>query len=478
MTEKMTTGDHARILIVEDDGPQADAMAEALHRVGHTCVVVTEPRRALEILEDDSFDVVLTDLMMHDVSGMEILQEAKRLDPAAEVILITGHGTIETAVQAIRQGASDYITKPLNVTELRDRVAKAIEHRRLLRRTVQLTEQLDERFGFEGIIAQSPAMRRIIQICRQIAPTDATVLIEGESGTGKELIAKALHNNSPRRNHNFVALNCAALSEGILESELFGHEKGAFTGALATRKGRFEHADGGTLFLDEVGDMPMATQIKLLRVIENREIVRVGSNEPRRVDVRLLSATNQKLDELVKQGKFREDLYFRLKVVRVLLPPLRDRREDIPFLTDHYLKRLAAEHSKHVTGITPEAQRILNACAWPGNVRELMNTLETMIVLAPKPVLDVDDIPPEIRPAAHEAATGTIRPGMSLAEAERLLIERTLEETGGNRVQAAQILGIGQRTLYRKIKEYGLIRPGDAEPPEPPDTAEQQESKS
>jgi len=471
MPEKLQTGDHRRILVVEDDRPQADAIAETLERMGHTCVVVTEPRRALAIIEDDGFDLVVTDLVMHDIDGMEILRAAKRMDPAAEVILVTGHGTIETAVQAMREGAYDYITKPLNVNELRDRVAKALEHRHLVRRTEQLSEQLQERFGFEGIIGQSPLIRRVIETCRLIAPTDTTVLIEGESGTGKELVAKALHNNSPRREHNFVALNCAALSEGILESELFGHEKGAFTGALAGRKGRFEHADGGTLFLDEVGDMPIATQIKLLRVIENREIVRVGSNDPRRVDVRLVSATNQKLDELVKAGKFREDLYFRLKVVRVVLPPLRERREDIPLLTEHYLRRLAAEHGKAVAGITPDALRLLGAYDWPGNVRELINTLETMIVLSPGAVLDVGDIPAEMRPAGHEERPEALRPGMSLEDAERLLIEQTLASTAGNRQQAASILGIGERTLYRKIKEFGLAKDTDPQPDEPPPRA-------
>ena len=456
MADKARTTDARRILIVEDDRPQADAIAEALERVGHACVVVTEPRRALDILRADNFDLIITDLMMHETSGMEILKEARRIDPASEVIVITGHGTIETAVQAIRDGASDFLTKPLNLGELRDRVAKALEHRRLVRRTAQLSEQLEERFGFEGIIGQSAAIRRVIATCRQIAPTDTTVLIEGESGTGKELVAKALHNNSPRKENNFVALNCAALSEGILESELFGHEKGAFTGAIASRKGRFEHADGGTLFLDEVGDMPMTTQIKLLRVIEQREIVRVGSNEPRRVDVRLISASNRHLDDLVKAGTFREDLYFRLKVVRIGLPPLRERREDILPLTDHYLRRLAAEHGKPIDGITPEAQRLLAAYAWPGNVRELINTLETMIVLAQKPVLDVSDIPPEIRPDSGAAAAGSLQPGIRLEEAERLLIEKTLEMSGGNRQQAAVTLGIGERTLYRKIKQYGL----------------------
>ena len=458
MTESDAQTDRGRILIVEDDRPQADAMAEALRRVGHTCAVVTDPRQALASLDADDFDLVVTDLVMQDVDGMEVLRHAKRLDPGAEVLMVTGHGTIETAVQAIRQGASDYITKPLNLGELRDRVAKALEHRRLLRRTEQLSAQLDERFGFEGIVGHSAAMQRVIQTSRQVAPTDATVLIEGESGTGKELVAKALHTNSRRKGKNFVALNCAALSEGILESELFGHEKGAFTGAVMRRKGRFEHADGGTLFLDEVGDMPASTQIKLLRVLEDGEIVRVGSNEPRKVDVRLLSATNQDLDELVKRGKFREDLYFRLRVVRIALPALRERREDIPLLTEHYIRQIAREHGKNVTGITPEAQRALAAYDWPGNIRELINTLETMILLTPRETLQVEDIPPEIHPIGQEEQADGFTPGMSLADAERIVIARTLEMTGGNRQRAAKMLGIGERTLYRKIKDYGLGR--------------------
>ncbi len=456
MLDETQATERARVLIVEDDRPQADAINEALARVGHACVVVTEPRRALDLLDDDGFDLVVTDLMMREVDGMEILQEAKRIDAATEVIVVTGHGSIETAVQAMRDGAWDYITKPLNLGELRDRVAKALEHRRLVNRNRQLSIQLQERFGFEGLIGTSAGMRRVLETCRQIAPTDTTVLIEGESGTGKELVAKALHNNSPRSSGNFVGLNCAALSEGILESELFGHEKGAFTGAITSRKGRFEHAAGGTLFLDEVGDMPVATQIKLLRVIENREIIRVGSNEPRRVDVRLISASNRNLADLVKGGSFREDLYFRLKVVRIVLPTLRERREDIPLLTDHYLRRLAEEHAKSVTGITAEAQAVLGAYDWPGNVRELVNALETMIVLARSETLDVHDIPTEIRPAAGETAAEGLTPGMSLEDAERVLIERTLDETGGNRQKTAETLGIGERTLYRKVKQYGL----------------------
>ncbi|MGB2780758.1 MAG: sigma-54 dependent transcriptional regulator [Phycisphaerae bacterium] len=448
--------DRGRVLVVEDDRAQAEAMAEALRRAGHTCTVVTDGRQALERLATDAFDLVVTDLVMEGADGMEVLRRAKQEDAQTEVILVTGHGTIETAVQAIRQGAYDYITKPLNVGDLRNRAAKALEHRRLLRRTEQLSQQLQERFGFEGIIGHSPAMQRVIQTCRQVAPTDATILIEGESGTGKELVAKALHNNSLRKDKNFVALNCAALSEGILESELFGHEKGAFTGAVARRRGRFEHADGGTLFLDEVGDMPASTQIKLLRVLEDGEIVRVGSNEPIQVDVRLLSATNQDLDELVKRGKFREDLYFRLRVVRVTLPPLRERHEDIPLLTEHYVRQLADEHRRPISGITPEAQRVLAGYDWPGNIRELINTLETMVLLAPGETLQVEDIPPEIQPCLSAPTDAALTPGMSLEDAERLLIVRTLERTGGNRQQTAKVLGIGERTLYRKIQDYGL----------------------
>jgi len=446
----------ARILIVEDDRPQADAVHDALQRRGHHGVVVTEPRRALDLLDDNGFDLVVTDLVMHEVDGMQILRKAKQRDPATEVIVITGHGSIETAVQAMREGAYDYITKPLNLGELRDRVAKALEHRRLVARTEQLSAQLDERFGFEGFIGASPAIRRVVQTARQIAPTDATVLVEGESGTGKELLAKAIHNNSPRKERHFVALNCAALSEGLLESELFGHEKGAFTGAVSSRKGRFEHADGGTLFLDEVGDMPTPIQIKLLRVLEDGEIIRVGSNESRRVDVRLISASNRDLAGLVEKGAFREDLFFRLKVVRIVLPPLRQRREDIPLLIEHYLPRLAEEHGKPVTAITPDAQAVLSACDWPGNVRELINTLETMVVLAQGETLDVDDIPAEIRPGEQDGAAADLAPGMSLRDAERLLIQRTLDETDGNRQKTAELLGIGERTLYRKIRQYGL----------------------
>jgi two-component system response regulator HydG len=444
------------VLVVEDQRPQADAIAETLERAGYDCVVVTAPQRAADVLQSRTFDVVLTDLVMHELSGLDVLRAAKTLSPATEVIVITGHASVESAVAAMREGAYDYIEKPLNSQVLRDRVAKAVERRRLVARTEELSAQLDERFGFAGVVGNNPQMRRVIEIARQVAPTDTTVLITGESGTGKELLARAMHNNSPRRNGRFVALNCAALSEGILESELFGHEKGAFTGAVAVRQGRFEYADGGTLFLDEVGDMPLTTQIKLLRVLEDGQLMRVGSNEPIRVNVRLLSATNCDLAERIAQKAFREDLYFRLKVVTLALPPLRERIEDVPLLADYFLKMFAARQRKNVVGLAPAALKALMAYRWPGNVRELRNVVETMVALATGGVLDAELLPPEIHGAAGKDAAGADGRLPTLQEAERQLIARALAASRGNRLEAARTLGIGERTLYRKIKEYGL----------------------
>ena len=453
MTESQTK---PGILIVDDQRSQADAVAETLQRAGYECVVVTAPQRAADILRSRTFDVLVTDLVMGDVTGMDLLRTAKAVSPTTEVIVITGYASVETAVEAIKQGAYDYIEKPLNVDVLRDRVRKAVERRRLVQQTADLSAQLDERFGFEGVVGNHPRMRRVIEIARQIAPTDTTVLITGESGAGKELIARAIHNNSPRRSGRFVALNCAALSEGILESELFGHEKGAFTGATAVRKGRFEYADGGTLFLDEVGDMPMTTQIKLLRVLEDGQVMRVGSNEAVRVNVRLLSATNRDLTDLIAEKTFREDLYFRLKVVTLALPPLRERIDDVPLLADYFLRLFADRMGKPVRGLSPEAMRALMAYRWPGNVRELRNIIETMVALSQGETLDEALLPPEIRAAAGQEPPPATPELPSLEEAERRLIARALEAADGNRQEAARRLGIGERTLYRKIKEYGL----------------------
>jgi two-component system response regulator HydG len=449
-----------RVLVVDDDESHAEAVAESLERVGYECVVATSGREGLRLIEEQTFDIVITDLVMEEVGGLEVLAKAKRELPDAEVVILTGHSTVKTAVTAMQAGATTYLTKPLDINELRTVADKVSQSQRLARSNIELQKQLNERFGFEGVIGNSPQMHTVVARLRQIAPTFATVLITGESGTGKELVAKAIHNNSPRRYKPFVPLNCAALSENILESELFGHVKGAFTGADRERKGRFEHANGGTLFLDEVGDIPLSTQVKLLRVLESGEVVRVGTNEPIKVNVRLISATNRDLGEAVAAGTFRQDLFHRIKVVSVKLPPLRSRREDIPLLIDFFLKEFTASHGKPVSGMSPAARKSLMAYSWPGNVRELRNTIESMVVIDSDGFLDVDDLTEDVQattPAAGETSAAVHSlVGRSVEEIERFYIAETLKLTQGNREEAAKILGIGERTLYRKIKEYNI----------------------
>jgi two-component system response regulator HydG len=449
-----------RVLVVDDDESHAEAVAESLERVGYECVVATSGREGLRLIEEQTFDIVITDLMMEEVGGLEVLAKAKRELPDAEVVILTGHSTVKTAVTAMQAGATTYLTKPLDINELRTVADKVSQSQRLARSNIELQKQLNERFGFEGVVGNSTQMHSVVARLRQIAPTFATVLITGESGTGKELVAKAIHNNSPRRYKPFVPLNCAALSENILESELFGHVKGAFTGADRERKGRFEHANGGTLFLDEVGDISLSTQVKLLRVLESGEIVRVGTNEPLKVNVRLISATNRELNEAVAAGTFRQDLFHRIKVVSVKLPPLRSRREDIPLLIDFFLKEFTASHGKPVTAISPAARKALMAYSWPGNVRELKNTIESMVVIDSDGILDVDDLTEDLQastPTASETSAALHSlVGRSLEEIERYYIADTLKLSQGNREEAAKILGIGERTLYRKIKEYNI----------------------
>jgi two-component system response regulator HydG len=374
--------------------------------------------------------------------------------------MISGHGEIKDAVAAMQRGAYTYLTKPLNIEELRTQVEKATERLRLARKNVELQRQINERFGFEGVVGSSSEMHRVISALQQISPTSCTVLIQGETGTGKELVAKAIHTNSPRRNKPFKAINCAAVADSLIESELFGHEKGAFTGADRLRVGTFEFANGGTLFLDEVGDMPLATQTKLLRVIEQGEITRVGSNETVKVNVRLISATNQDLEEATAKGTFRKELYFRLKVATIKLPPLRQRRGDIPLLTDYFIKELTRMHQKSVRGMSAAARRALLAFEWPGNVRQLRNAIESMIVVDSDGVLDVDDLQENdvipVTNTAMPAADGESLIGKPLDEVERFYIEQALKLTNGNREEAAKILGIAPRTMYRKIKLFGL----------------------
>ena len=396
-----------------------------------------------------------------DISISNDARELAQLAPAAEVILLTGFGSIPSAVEAMQKGAFDYLTKPLDMNRLRAVTQRAVDSSRLRRTNLELNRRLDEKFGFQGVIGDSRQMRDIIERLKRIAPTNATLLIQGETGTGKELIAQAVHQNSPRKNKPFVALNCAALGEHILESELFGHIKGAFTDASADRVGKFEYAHGGTLFLDEVGDMPLATQIKLLRVLENGEITRVGSNDPIKVNVRILSATNRNLEDVIEAGTFRNDLYHRLKVVTIRLPSLRERSQDIPMLIDYFLKQFATRHAKQIRGMSPPARHKLLGFDWPGNVRQLRNVVESMVVVDYDGLLDVDDLPEEFctspEPAGEpSSASLTALVGKPLTELERLFIAETLRLTAGNREEAAKMLGMGERTLYRKIKEYGL----------------------
>ncbi len=459
----MAVSDHKsaeklKVLIVDDEAALAETMAEALERSGYDVVTANSGAEGLRLLERDEPAVILTDLKMEGMDGLSLLKKAKSELPDAEVVVITGHGDVTTAVEAMRAGAANYVQKPVGLEELRTMVDKAAERFRLAQDNRQLKQQIDEKFGFEGLIGSSPKFLDVINRVKSIAPTSATVLVQGETGTGKELIAKAIHNNSPRKAKHFVPMNCTAINENLLEDELFGHEPHAFTGADKLRKGRFEYANGGTLFLDEIGDMPLNLQAKLLRVLENQEVTRIGSNEPIKVNVRLISATHRDLEAAVAAGTFREDLYYRLKVVTIKLPPLRERRTDIPLLTAHFIKESNQRHSKKVTGIAEPLRKLIDAYDWKGNVRELRNAIDSMVVLDQDGLLNVNDVE-EGSPLkrTHPRAAGPDNlVGKPLSDIERYYIEKTLDQTEGNREEAAKLLGIGERTLYRVIQDWRL----------------------
>lgn len=454
-------GEGLKLLIVDDEPDHAEVVAESLERVGYECIIANSGKEGARKIEAEEPDVILTDLRMDDMDGLALLRKAKEELPEAEVVVITGHGDVQTAVEAIQAGAANYLQKPVNLAELRAMVDKAAERLQLTRANKELKRQLDERFGFEGVVGNTPRMQELISKLQTIAATQATVLIQGETGTGKELVARAIHNNSPRKNKNFVAMNCTALNENLLEDELFGHEAGSFTGADRMRKGRFEHANGGTLFLDEVGDMPMTLQAKLLRVLENQEVFRIGSNEAIKVNVRLLSATNRDLEAAVATGAFRQDLYFRLKVVTVKLPPLRERRDDIPLLAAHFMQEMNQKHGKQVRGLAEPLRKAFAAYDWPGNVRELRNQIESMVVQDQDGLLNMDDVQEgdslkRLQPPAAGKPGADSLVGRPLVEVERYYVEKVLELTGGNREEAARRLGIGERTLYRVIQDWKL----------------------
>ena len=459
------------ILIVDDDKNTRDGLDRALRRA-YDVRLAESAERALPVLNETNVDVLLTDVRMPGMDGLTLLQRALAHDPALVCVLLTAYGNVETAVEAMKRGAYDFLTKPVNLDHLELLLERALRARKMESENVNLHRQLDAKFGMESIIGSSPAMAEVFDTIQQAAPTQATVLVQGESGTGKELVAHAIHRLSTRGKGPFVAVHCAALASSLLESELFGHEKGAFTGAASMRRGRFEMADAGTLFLDEVSEIDSALQVKLLRVLEERTFERVGGNKTIEVDIRLVAATNRDLKALVAEGKFREDLFFRLDVINIDLPPLRERPGDVALLSSHFLSDFNGRNEKSIEGFTPEMVNLLSAYAWPGNVRELRNTIEKMVVMARGSRLTVRDLPATIRDdvRGHGSAlrdlSGSVAPGESLADMERQMILSALRKNNNNRTKAAEDLQISRRTLHRKLRKYEEDEETAAEPGE------------
>ncbi|HRY81895.1 MAG TPA: sigma-54 dependent transcriptional regulator [Spirochaetia bacterium] len=443
------------ILVADDERNIREGLAEALRLEGYEVALAADGEEALKAVEEGRIDLVVTDLRMPKVSGNEVLKRVAGSYPGMPVIVLTGHGTIEDAVDSMRVGAFDFITKPVNLDHLSMLIRRALESRELERQNQELQREIESQKRISSIIGRSPEMKKIFDLLRRVAPTKASVLITGESGVGKELIADALHNLSPRADKPFVKVHCAALAESLLESELFGHEKGAFTGAAGRKRGRFELAHEGTLFLDEIGEINQNVQIKILRVLQERKFERVGGEETLEVDVRVIAATNRDLKAEIEKGSFREDLYYRLNVVNIHVPPLRERKDDIPLLAGAFLREFTEENGKNLEGFDTKVRAAFFAYGWPGNVRELRNCVESAVVLARGSLVTLEDLPPGIR-EAQEDDTVRIPAGSSLAEAEKILIRETLAVQGGNKSRTAEILGIGRKTLYQKLQEYGL----------------------
>ena len=443
------------ILVVDDEKNIREGLAEALGAEGYRVVTAADGDEGLGLVEAGGVDLVITDLKMPRLSGGELLRRVAGRYPGLPVIVLTGHGTIEDAVQAMRSGAFDFLTKPVNLDHLSLLAKRALETRELARKNRELEDEIELQRRSSSILGSSGGMRKVMDLVRRVAPTRASVLVTGESGVGKELVADALHNLSPRRDGPLVKVHCAALAESLLESELFGHEKGAFTGAAARKRGRFELADGGTLFLDEIGEINQTVQIKILRVLQERRFERVGGEETVEVDVRIVAATNRDLAKEVAEGRFREDLYYRLNVVNIPVPPLRERRDDIPLLAMAFLREFAEENGKAVEGLDARARQALYAHSWPGNVRELRNCVESAVVMSRGSTIGLDDLPPSLRAGGGERDI-RVPAGSSLAQAEAILIRETLLAQGGNKSRTAESLGIGRKTLYQKIEEYGI----------------------
>lgn len=448
------------ILIVDDEKHTRDGLRSSLED-NFDVYVAADIGGALRVLEADSVDVMVTDLRLGGEDGMQLIDRALALPKPPVCIMMTAYGSVDTAVEAMKHGAYDFITKPLNIDRLEILINRALRSREAEQENVLLRQQVEARYGLESLIGNSPAMNEVFDVIRQVAPSRATVLIQGESGTGKELVAHALHNLSGRPKQKFVPVHCAALSPQLLESELFGHERGAFTGAIERRIGRFEQANGGTLFLDEIGEIDSNLQVKLLRVLgEDRSFERVGGNVPIKTDVRLLAATNKNLEKMVAEGKFRDDLFYRLNVVQITIPPLRERKEDLPLLVSSFLKQFAKENAKPLRELTSEASDAILAYDWPGNVRELRTTLEHGVVMATGPKIGLRDFPHSLRQSEGiKPKKGTPAPlesYLNLHESEHRLIMRALDESKGNRTEAAKRLGISRRTLHRRLKELNI----------------------
>lgn len=445
------------ILIVDDEKNTREGLARALKRQ-YRVFTAESAETALSVLSEETVDLMLSDIRMPGEDGLSLLKTVRQRYPSVLCILLTAYGSIETSVEAMKSGAYDFLTKPVNLDQLDIKLDQALKTRKLESENRELRKRLDDRYGFENIIGTSEPMQALFDTIRQVSPTQANVLIQGESGTGKELVARAIHRLSTRSDGPFVAVHCAALSATLLESELFGHEKGAFTGAIAQSKGRFELANGGTLFLDEISEIDLSIQVKLLRVLETRTFERVGGEKTLSTDIRVVAATNRNLKEYVEAGKFREDLYYRLNIVDIRLPPLSERKSDIPLLCAHFIKDFSQKNNREITGIEPAAMALLQAYPWPGNVRELRNIIERMIVLSHGSLLTVMDVPANIRDDAQKAAEAAGEPNRteSLAQTEKRKILSALEAAGGNRSRAAVALGISRRTLHRKLAAWGM----------------------
>ena len=443
----------ARVLVVDDDPVTLTLLNEVLSKEGYGVDTALGGEEAIAKGMDQLFDVVITDVKMGDKDGMEVLRSFKKNAPDTTVIMITAFGSIETAIEAIREGAFDYISKPFKLEEIKITVQRALEQRRLLQENKQYRQELLGKYQFENFIGRTPQILQVYKTIAKVANTKSTVLIYGESGTGKELVARSIHYNSQRNHRPFIPVDCASLVETLLETELFGHVRGAFTGALSAKKGLFEEADGGTLFIDELSNLNLSLQTKLLRFLQDHEIKRVGGTENIKVDVRVIAATNQPLEPRIKKGIFREDLFYRLNVVSITLPPLRERKEDIPLLANHFLQKFSGEHHKAISHISPEAMEILMRYDWPGNVRELENTIERAMILSPHPIILPEDLPQKVLGSEPAWPSPYSEKPLSLKEVERRHILKVLQETGGNKKKAAEILGIDRTTLYRILEK-------------------------